>query len=103
MEFPKVFDKCPLCKCPETLCKLAWEEDVELGKISQASKDMFVSAEKIAVPLVDPKRGVALSVTVLVYHYDVCAKCGHRYCIKAEKTTQPVQMQPGSQFPPRHN
>ena len=100
--FPIVFERCPVCKNPDTVARLAFKERiVDKGK----GQEQFASAEKVAVPLTDP-RTVALSVDVLVFHYDVCVGCGTRYCTKAEITTgnikfEPQLGQPGrSGFPP---
>jgi len=101
-QFPIIFERCPICKNPDTVTQLAYKERIlDKGK---GSADQFTSAEKIAVPLTDP-RTVALSVDVLVFHYDVCVGCGTRYCTKVEITTGNFKFapQPGQQpgWPPK--
>lgn len=92
--FPLEFKQCHDCGCPDTVSRLAWLEECRKGKISEESKDLFTSLERILMPLIDPKRGVGLTATILIAYYDVCAKCGRRYCTKAETQTGPVQVQP---------
>ena len=100
-QFPKVYSKCPRCGCEKTICQEAWREEVKEGHISQESKDVPVALDRMGTPLTDPRRGVGLSVRVLLISYDVCWKCGLRYAVRAEKQIAPVQMQPrGNTNPP---
>lgn len=106
MEFPIIFNKCPLCGCPDTVTRLACEEEMEKGIIP---KDAPVALERTQIPLmgkVPPK----LTVRMLIASWDVCAgdppgSCGHRYCTRVDIVTTPVQVQapkmpgPGGQFP----
>ena len=91
-KFPIEFKECPHCHYNKTLTKLAWEEEVAEGRVGETSKDMFVACRREGVPLIDPKRGIALSAHILTLAYDRCAKCGLEYCTKAEIVTAPVQM-----------
>ena len=78
--FPLEFKKCPICGCPDTITRLAYKEEVvDKGRGSEA----FMSPEKLMTPLVDPLKAT-LVLPVLVEHRDSCAKCGFRYCVKAE-------------------
>lgn len=90
--FPIEFSKCPVCGCPDTVCRLAVKEEIENGRFSEGQ---FVSLEKVATPLIDPKHPPAISAQLLLCHYDCCAKCGTRYCTRAEKVTGVVGMKPG--------
>lgn len=94
IKFPIEIKECPNCGCQDTMTRLAWLDEVQQDRVGEASKDLFTSAEKMAIPLIDPQRGVGISITGLILHYDVCAKCGTRYCTRAEKQTGPVQMKP---------
>lgn len=88
--FPIIFEKCPNCGCTETTCRLAYKEEVvDKGKGPEA----FASSEKRPIPLLDPRSSV-LTVPTLVEHYDACAKCGLRYCTKAEIVNAGIRMQP---------
>lgn len=106
-KFPMEFNKCPICGCLDTTCRLAYKQEVvDKGKGPEA----FASSEKRPVPLLDP-RSAMLSVPALLEHYDTCARCGMRYCTKAEivPMTIGVGQQPGMKpfnFPqgdPRHS
>ena len=77
---PIEFKECPICRCPDTVCQLVGEEEKQAGK---AQKDAFFSMEKIITPLNNPALvGVG---TGLLCHYDICAKCGFRYCTRVDK------------------
>ena len=87
--FPIVFEKCPICGCGDTTCRLAYQEEVvDKGKGPEA----FASSEKRLTPLVDV-RSAMLTVPTLVEHYDNCAGCGFRYCTKAEIVNAGISMQ----------
>ncbi len=96
-QWPKEFNQCPICGCPDTVCRLAYQQEVvDKGK----GPDVFASSERRGVPLTDPKTA-ALTVPTLVEHFDTCAKCGLRYCTKAEIQQAQIKIIPGrgSQMP----
>ena len=88
--FPVEFSKCPLCGCPETVTRLACEEEKEKGIIP---KESFVSMEKTQVPLMG-RTPPKLTVRVLIACWDVCVDCGNRYCTRVEIQTTQVQVRP---------
>lgn len=108
-KFPMEFNECPICSrrglnffkwlwhkllrkpyYTDTVCRLAYKQEiVDKGR----GQDVFASSEKRAVPLADP-RTATLVLPVLLEHYDTCAKCGFRYCTKAEITTGKIGMSP---------
>lgn len=89
--------ECPICHHPETVTQKATKDLKEAGRIP---KEAFTSAERLMIPLTDPR--VALSVETLIMHYDACAKCGERYCTRAEVVTGMVQvMQQRGPKPPQ--
>ena len=97
MEFPIVFEKCPLCGCTETVTRMACEEEKEKGVIP---KDAFVAFERTQMPLmgkIPPK----LTVRILVASWDLCVDCGNKYCTRVDIQTVPVSVQgpkmPGQQ------
>lgn len=102
-KFPMEFNECPICHCPDTVCRLAYKQEiVDKGR----GPDVFASSLKQGIPLIDP-RTATLVLPVLLEHYDTCAKCGLRYCTKAEITTGKIGMSPpggtggkGFGFPP---
>jgi len=95
--FPIEFNKCPICGCPDTVCRLAYKQEiVDKGRGPEA----FASSEKRPVPLMDP-RSAALAIPMLIEHLDTCARCGLRYCTKAEIAIGKVgMMPPGMGQPP---
>ena len=101
--FPIEFNECPSCGyAGKTVTRLGWEEEVEAGKISEASRDMPVAIRRVQLPLIDPKRGIVLTAAVLIYSYDVCSKCGREYCVRVDKQTGTVKIQqPNLQNSPR--
>ena len=75
-------DKCPSCGCRDTVCRLGATEE---QKREVLPKDAFVSLEKVMVPLFNPQNPPIAGAKGILCHYDVCAKCGTRYCTRAEK------------------
>lgn len=95
MPFPIEFEKCPICHSQDTICRLACADEPSIPK------DTFVSLEKVITPIQQPTQMLALFIKSIVCHYDVCGKCGLRYCTKAEKMNVPVQVQPAPGGPAR--
>lgn len=95
-DFRLDFARCPACGSGETACRLGCEGEKGIPE------DAFVSLEKVISPLIDHRKAIGLTVPALIAHYDVCAKCGTRYCTRVEKQNIPIQFQPvpGSQPPP---
>lgn len=92
-KFPMVFNKCPICGCPDRICQLAYNEEVKKGR---AQESLASDVGRIMTPLNSPSKAI-LFVNVLVKHYDDCAKCGMRYCIKAEVVQGKIGMIPQQQ------
>lgn len=92
--FRKDFKECPICYHKETCAKLGSEGVIEVPE------GQVVSFSQEVIFLKQPQLAVA-SVPALVAHYDVCAKCGHRYCVRVERRDLPVQHKPapGQPFP----
>ena len=87
MEFPIEFVKCPNCGCKDTVCRLACADEPSIPK------DTFVSLEKVISPFQQSSSIIGPFIKAIVCHYDVCAKCGLRYCTRAEIANVPVQVQ----------
>lgn len=94
MELPIEFSKCPNCNSKDTICRLACANDPSIPK------GTFVSLEKTVTPIQDANRFTIPAVKAILVHYDVCAKCGTRYCTRAEMVSVPVtiQGQPGQKL-----
>ena len=89
--FPIEFKECPNCGCTDTVCRLAYKEEVvDKGK----GPDVFASAEKKPMPLISPQIAV-FTAPILVEHFDTCARCGLRYCTKAEIAQGKIEIRPG--------
>ena len=93
--FPIEFPECPLCHFKDTVCRLGCADEPSIPK------GTFVSLEKVFTPFQESTQMLALVARGILCHYDVCAKCGHRYCTKAEKVNVPVQVQQAPHNPPR--
>lgn len=87
MPLPIEFEKCPVCHSKDTICRLVCADEPSIPK------GTFVSLEKLFTPIQDINRIVAPMIKGILVHFDICAKCGHRYCTKAEITSAPVQIQ----------
>lgn len=101
MEFPIEIAKCPNCGCKDTVARLACADEPSIPK------GTFASLEKVVAPIQDPNKLTTPTIKAILGHFDVCVKCGTRYCTKAEITSLPVtiQKQSGQPFrgfgPPR--
>jgi len=96
------FPKCRICGSEELLTRLAWDEEADKGKVS--SKEIEVSANKLATPLFDIKKPpLTLTVNAIARHFDTCGGCGIERCVKAEIIAVPISMQqaPGQGHPGR--
>lgn len=81
------WDKCSLCGCPDTVARKFVTEEV---RKKAGWGDAFVSLEKVVTPLFNPMSPPVIAANSILSHYDVCAKCGFRYCTKAEIVSVPV-------------
>ena len=81
------FASCPSCGSEERISSLTSQEYIDKGEMS---KDAVVALERVMIVLKDPRKAVLTAPTLLLL-YDICAKCGARYCIKAEKTDLPIK------------
>ena len=95
MEFPIEFVKCPNCGCKDTVCRLACTDEPSIPQ------DTFISLEKVFTPLQQPTQMLSPIAKGILCHYDVCAKCGLRYCTRAEKVSLPVTVQQAPVNSPR--
>jgi len=90
MEFPIEFPKCPSCGSKDTICRQACQNEPSIPS------DTFVSLDKMVTPIQDPNKISLPQVKAILTEYDVCAKCGTRYCVKASIISVPVNVQPRS-------
>lgn len=95
MEFPIEVTECPLCHSKDTIARLGCADEPSIPK------GTFVSLEKVATPIQQPTSMLAPLLRAILCHYDVCAKCGHRYCTRAEKMNLPVTVQQAPHNSPR--
>lgn len=98
-KFPLEFNECPDCGSTERVTELAMQEmEAEKGI---KRENPFVSMEKAGIPLASPLKIVGVTVPILVCHYDVCAGCGLRRCVRAEIIDAPMKFAtPQQQGPP---
>lgn len=92
-QFPMEF-ACYNCGSKERITQIAYDEELPEGEESK-----FARLESSVIPL---RQATGLTVPTLLIHWDICAKCGTRYCAKAEKVNAPVITKPiqSSQLPP---
>ena len=95
MSFPIEFTECPMCHSEVTICRLACADEPSIPK------DAYVSLEKVFTPFQQPTQMLAPVMKGILCHFDVCGKCGHRYCVRAEKVSLPMTMQQASGNPIR--
>lgn len=95
MEFPITIVICPSCGSKDTIGRLACKDEPSIPA------GTFVSLEKMVTPIQDPTKISLPQVKAILTQYDVCAKCGTRYCVKAEIVQVPVNVQhrSGQAFP----
>jgi len=86
--FSITFDKCPICKSKGTVGELALKDE-------NLPEGTFISLEKVVTPVHDVGRITTPMIKCLVIHYDICAKCGMRYCTRVEMINAPVSYKGG--------
>lgn len=91
--FIKDFEVCPDCGSNETCARQGSEGviDIPEGQVASFSQEIiFLKQPQLAV----------ISVPALVAHYDICAGCGRRRCIRVERRELPVQHRPAPGMSP---
>ncbi len=78
MDFPIYFAFCPNCDESETIANLACEGETSLPE------EAHHATEQVITVIQNPATIITLTVKVLISYYDVCVRCGTRYCTKAE-------------------
>ena len=90
---------CPKCGDTGTIAELATESDLPVDAVPAMSYEVtFLKQPTLA----------GVSVPALIAYYDLCTKCGTKYCKRVEKRNIPVtgqlkQNQPFGGFPPFRN
>lgn len=87
MYFPMEFLRCPICRCADTICRHACADEPSIPK------GTFVSLDKVFTPIQDLNRITTPTVKGILTHFDICARCGNRYCTKAEIVSAPVTIE----------
>ena len=84
LDFPLVFEKCPMCGCPDTVANLVADEEKTKGKLDKALK---VCKEAVQTVVADPRKmmGLIMKVPVIIWYRDVCAGCGIERYIRIER------------------
>ena len=87
--FPMKFDKCPACGSTARVVAMLRDEEAAKGKVP---KDVPMVADQGLCPITEMKTvllGLSI-VPVLVFQYDVCPKCGTKYCISIIRKDMPT-------------
>ena len=86
--------KCPICGEARTVYREAWKEE-------HLPENIFPSMEKIVNVLMGPGGPLGLYAPAVLAHYDICSRCGMRYCTRVEKIQAPITLAPqGRRQPP---
>lgn len=86
-----------MCGTNERIVGQVWQEEVEKGKVR---REIHPSCNTHHVAVADPARPPTLTVPILVFLEDVCAKCGTRYIYRVELTQGQPAMGPPGKIPP---
>ena len=93
--------KCPCCGAGERIGEELIKDLKAKGELGEG----YPEALLMPIPVMDKDRlqkryslgGLGaiqgISATVLTIHWDVCAQCGNMYCVDAEISEQPLQVQ----------
>lgn len=85
MEFPLIYDKCPVCGCKERVLETIANEEKKQGKLP---KDLlFSSTPQIALVLAGPQ--TILSAHSVLRYTDNCRRCGYEYTFRIEHKVMP--------------
>lgn len=87
--FAREFKQCPVCHSKDTCARLG----AALFHLHEMPEGQVISLSQ-EVLFLKPPQLAGVSVPSLVAHYDVCASCGTRYCVRVEKRDIPVQFKP---------
>jgi len=92
MDYPKKFDKCPVCGSTSRVVGDEVMSEIEKGNISS---DVMLSALVTRTPLYDPKNVILgkKQVPGIVALYDICSDCGTLYCTEVQKHRLIVEVQ----------
>lgn len=92
--FPKVWMRCPNCRCPETVAEKMYAELKAAGKLTEPAPDGAASS-KLLQPLDRPK--LIGSTSYAVYHeLAVCSNCGTMYARRVDIAVGSVGPAPGA-------
>lgn len=86
-ELPLEFKQCPVCHSNKTVSQLACASEPSIPE------GTFTSLEKVFTPIQDVSKLLGAIVRGVLCHFDVCNRCGTRYCTKAEIVSTPVMVQ----------
>lgn len=75
MEYPIVFDQCPICHAHGLVVKPEVDQEKEKGKIPD---ERVPCCEEKVLPIIDYS-GPRISAPVLFIYKDICANCGYEY------------------------
>jgi hypothetical protein len=98
LSLPLDYERCPNCRSRETVAKIISSKETNLPE------GTFFSLEQVATSLQDPRTVTLPTLRVILSHYDVCKKCGTRYCTRVEikqlpvaGQQNPISFKPGNQ------
>ena len=94
MEYPKIFEACPVCKNKVRIVESERNAQVEAGVMNPKATIPALFTQSF---MFDPNdKSIILArrqVPMLLASYDICSECGTLYCTRVEKKM--IMMEPG--------
>lgn len=81
MDYPIVFDQCPICHATQKVVKHEVDQEKEKGKIPE---DRIACSQQRILPIMD-FTGPRISAPVLFIYKDICANCGYEHNVYIER------------------
>lgn len=90
LKFPLEFKECPNCGSTKRVFETVMNQERAKGKIGEDAR----GGTRTQVVIVADMRKAFLSAPALAITWDMCADCGHEYCVRIDLTTATPQMRP---------
>ena len=88
-KFPMTFPICPHCQSPNCVADTAFREEIENGNKEIPLLPLHCLDQETRF-LQDPQKA-KFAVPAILLFWDICAGCGQRRLVRAEKVSLPVQ------------
>ena len=88
-KFPMIFLTCANCQSPNCVADTAFREEIEGGNKDIPILPIHCLDQETRL-LQDPAKA-KFAIPALLLYWDICARCGQRRLVRAEKVSLPVQ------------